>query len=179
MKRIKLIIGLVIIHLFLSVYSCKYDSQEQLKTTINKFLSTIERNDYADFRSMIINESLSMNDDFDFPLLNRLSKKSINKDRAKVLNYTIIDSLNTMGQMVIKVPYFKGYDSVTAITEINLFLFFGPKKLFPMNKLSKFNVDKKWNIEERGRLLGLPPTPKADSIKKATGKNILAKPESW
>ncbi len=128
---------------------------------------------------MIINESLTMNDDFDFPLLHRLYKKSINNERTKVLNYTIIDSVNTMGQMVIKVPFFKGYDSVTAITEINLFLFFGPKNLFPMNKLSKFDIDKKWNIEERGRLLGLPSTPKADSIKKATGKNILTKPEGW
>ena len=170
------IIGIAIFTL-MSAYGCIYDSQEKLKITINKFLNSIADNNYNEFRGMIINESILMDDDFDFPLLQRLYKKSLNKD--KVLNYKIIDSLNVMGQMVIKVPYFKGYDSITAITEIDLFLYFGPKNLFPMDKLSKFNIEKKWNIEERGKLLGLHPTPKTDSIKKATGKNVLSKPEGW
>lgn len=178
MKRIKIIIGLVIISGLISAYSCKYNSQEQLKITINKFLSTIANNKYNEFRDMILNESLSMDDDFNFPLLHRLHKKSLNKD--KVLNYAIIDSSNAMGQIVIKVPYFKGYDSITAISEIDLILYFGPKNLFPMNKLSKFDIEKKWNSKARRKLIGLPPlTPKQDSIKKATGKSILTKPEDW
>ncbi|MCX2679344.1 hypothetical protein OOZ15_05260 [Galbibacter sp. EGI 63066] len=108
----------------------------------------LSRNDSVEFDNLIMHKSSFMPEDNEFGLLHRLYGSSLFHDSENI-PYVIVDTLNEMGQLVIKVNYFEGYDSITAIKKIDLLLYFGPKGYFPLDKLSKFETLKVYDSIRR------------------------------
>ena len=178
MKKNKLIL-IVFISLF-TLLSCSENLKQKRNKTITTLLKSIGNDNYTEFRKLILIKSATMNENHDFPLLQRLHNKSLYSKNFENFSYEIIDSLNIMEQFVVKLPYYRGYDSLTAITSVDLILYFGPDRLFPLNKFSGFETEFDWDHEKRRKLLGLPPlSKKADSLRKATGKSIIEKPDGF
>ena len=168
------IIALTFIITLLS--GCK-TNKDKIDNTISEFIETIEYDNYDGFDKLILNAP-TVGDNKGFPLLKRLYHKSlINK---KDLFYSINDTVDHFGlkQLKVNLPYFRGYDSITAIEKIDLILIFGPTEIFPLNKIVVYENHLEWNYENRRKILKLPELTKfQDSILANSGKFILEIPQ--
>ena len=169
------IIAIAFIIILLS--GCKTD-KEKIDNTISEFIETIENDNYNGFDKFILN-SPTVGDDNYFQTLKRLYNKSL--INQKDLYYSIKDTVDHLGlkQLKVNIPYFKGFDSVTAIEKIDLILIFGPTEIYPLNKIAIYDIHLDWNRQKRRKILNLPePTKYQDSMSVNYGKTIIEIPQT-
>lgn len=113
---------------------------DKIDYSIEKLKLALKNDDQKGFDSLIINKLPNMPKDNHYKLLQRLyssSKLAVNKNN----NYIIVTEENNYGQKVVRLPYFVGLDSITAVDSINLLLYYGPKDYFLMDKFSHFETE--------------------------------------
>ena len=146
--KISLYIVVVIILGCTQVHNKKINYEE----VISKLNNSLKNGDQENFDKLILNRLPDMPEGHNYKLLHRLYPNS----RLYEINeipYKVVDTSNHMGQHVIRIPYYKGLDSITAIDSINLLLYYGPEDLFPVDKLSNFETEIFYNKEYRKKLM--------------------------
>ncbi|MCH8534290.1 MAG: hypothetical protein LAT51_04400 [Flavobacteriaceae bacterium] len=125
--------------IFIISFSCTPE-RDKIDYSIEKLKLALKNNDQKGFDSLILNQLPSMPKDNHYELLLSLysnSELALNGEN----DYTVLNEVNRFGQKVIKLPYYVGLDSITAVESLNLLLYYGPKEYFPMDKFSHFETE--------------------------------------
>ncbi|PWV56455.1 hypothetical protein C7475_101971 [Chitinophaga sp. S165] len=130
--------------LVLCLCSCERLSQEQrmLKTS-NEVVDVFEENNEADFIRMIGPDLRYMTDEervhWVFEDVRKYVLTYSSFDRIPVV---ITDKYDDMGRREVRIPIFKGRDSINNVKEIELKIYFGPPNLFPLTKITGYELVK-------------------------------------
>ena len=134
------------------LFSCNTaETDYQVKKTVSNLAASLAAAREAEFKNLIIPRPANMPEDLHYDLLHRLYNRSTLIQ--KMVDPELIEANNHMGQTVYRVPFFHGRDSLTGITDVNLILYFGPKDIFPKDKLSEFETEIKYDTELRRKIL--------------------------
>ncbi|WP_110051621.1 hypothetical protein [Chitinophaga sp. S165] len=113
-----------------------------LKTS-NEVVDVFEENNEADFIRMIGPDLRYMTDEervhWVFEDVRKYVLTYSSFDRIPVV---ITDKYDDMGRREVRIPIFKGRDSINNVKEIELKIYFGPPNLFPLTKITGYELVK-------------------------------------
>lgn len=146
---------LLILLLFISACSSISEEDTMLKTT-NKIIYMIENEQAGDFKHFIGPPLLSTGKD-DEMLTSDFAKLKLLLDKRKAQRdkINITDLYNVMGQRIVDVPIEKN-GSGTPDSIYHLLLFFGPPNIYPLSKITDYQLTKGNKMPEDFREMKKP-----------------------
>lgn len=121
--------------------SCASQSEEDiLLKTSNEAIKAIRDNDPKEFRLLIAHDdlkTLGKNDEllaFDIKKYNDLFKEYVKQTNVPI---ELTNTYNFLGQKRVKIPIYENKKD-SSISELHLDLLFGPRNMFPLNKITGY-----------------------------------------
>ncbi len=109
--------------------------------TSNKVIDVFEENRETDFIRMIGPESIMIKDEekvhWVFERVRKYVLAYSSFDRIPVI---VTDKYDDLGRLEVRMPIFKGRDSINNVKEMELKIYFGPPNLFPLTKITGYEL---------------------------------------
>ncbi len=123
---------------FLTFISCKSQTnEEKIQQTTYQLIDILKGNTEEDFLNLIGTDRRQDTElvRFDYIKIKSYINKYLKEDKPEIL---ITNKYTDLGQRLVQVPLYKGYDTIANIKELYLNLYFGPPDIIPLNKISGY-----------------------------------------
>jgi hypothetical protein len=131
--------------LFFIVAACTPKTKnEKISETTYELIQIIKKGDYKKFRSKIAVKhirAIGKDEDmieYDFQQM-RLADSLTNLS-AIDFKFSIPDTVNSLGQVIVTIPYIYKDDEYPGYKFLDVQFFFGPNELFPFSKISNYET---------------------------------------
>lgn len=140
----------------LAILSCKASSkseeEKQIDKTILEALNAVNNNDYLkiihlDKSNLYKNDTSTIKHNVSY--IYYIIKKYKN---IKELKWTADSQLDHLHRIKYTIPLFIGFDSLTGIKKVNIYLYMGPSEIIPYDKLSGFETEIQLDSKYRRQL---------------------------
>lgn len=128
--------------------ACKHQSDDELiLATSHKFIMAIKKGNIEDVKDLIgVKLSVIGKDTeslrFDINKCKYLFNTYYHDTEMKIV---VTNQIDELGERLVKVPIFNGYDSVSKLTNAVLDIYFGPPNYVPLSKISGYEVETRYD----------------------------------